>query len=495
MSIGYPSVIALCILAIGLLSSRPILFYSFFAAGAFGSLSILPTDSIGGMTLLPQPIFALALLAKTISEPGAIPQGLRLVDDWGKLGLLFAFLAAGIVITMIAPKLFVGQIIITPMRLTGTTDLETDVLVPNSANMTQLAYLTLSILTALTFAILAKHADFLKRLPLALLIGGIVLFLTGVADWVAGSSGALEPFRNASYALLTNAEVLDMKRVVGLMPEASAFGPACVAMAAFLIFLRAAMPGCGLGMPMLVTGYLLLGMAVMSTSSTAYVALAVFGAIYGASLLLRGVAPARQPGAASSFGLELLVIGLLFIAGIIALFAVHGLTDTISNLLNDIIFQKGQSASYYGRKSWTDTSLGAFFASYGLGVGIGSTRTSSWAVAVLSSTGIIGTALLAAFFVRLFITRAKDPDSPAASTITALKLALPCALAPMAISGTMVDFGSGVAAIFGIVIGLAARDEEEPSPKKRIIPGPVRRTSGRDMTTGFEAKKARPQRA
>ena len=52
----------------------------------------------------------------------------------------------------------------------------------------------------------------------------------------------LEVFRTATYALLTDVAILDAKRVVGLMPEASSFGGLALAFLASLYFFRRAMP-------------------------------------------------------------------------------------------------------------------------------------------------------------------------------------------------------------------------------------------------------------
>jgi hypothetical protein len=475
----YPSVIALCILAIGLVSSRPILFYSFFAAGAFGSLSVLPTESIGGLTLLPQPLFALALLLRTLMQPGAINQAFRLVDDLGKLGLLFAFLGVALFTTIVAPRLFADSIVIVPMRFSGLSDLERGILSPTMANVTQIAYLTLSVFTALVFAILAQTPQFLQRLPVALLIGGIVLIATGIADMVAGDSGLLEPFRNASYALLVDNEILETKRVVGLMPEASAYGPPCVTMAAFLLFLRPAAPRSRTRFLMTVTALGLLGMAVLSTSSTAYVSIAFLAAVYGISFLARGVTPAAAPAAAATVKADLLILGLLLVSVLGVVLFSQDLVERAMAMVNSQLFEKSETTSYFGRKAWTDVSLEAFFSSYGLGVGVGSTRTSSWFVAVLSNTGIIGTALLAAFIMRLFMTRPNETDTTAAGYVSGLKLVLLCSLVPTAIAGTLVDFGALNGAIFGIIVGLASRDEAEQLERHALPAAAPMRASNR----------------
>jgi hypothetical protein len=68
--------------------------------------------------------------------------------------------------------------------------------------------------------------------------------------------------------------------------------------------------------------------------------------------------------------------------------AVPHALDYIYDKIDVIIFKKSESESYAGRTEWTRVAWEAFFATDGLGVGLGSARTSNWFVALLSNTGI-----------------------------------------------------------------------------------------------------------
>jgi hypothetical protein len=63
--------------------------------------------------------------------------------------------------------------------------------------------------------------------------------------------------------------------------------------------------------------------------------------------------------------------------------------------VNEAIFEKAGSASGQERGYWNYISLKSFADTLGLGVGIGSSRASSWLVAVISQLGAVGCIMLA----------------------------------------------------------------------------------------------------
>jgi hypothetical protein len=69
-------------------------------------------------------------------------------------------------------------------------------------------------------------------------------------------------------------------------------------------------------------------------------------------------------------------------------------------VIDQAVFHKAGTDSYLERMSWSRISMAAFVQTGGYGLGLGSTRASSLAVAVVSSTGVIGALLLAGFLAR-----------------------------------------------------------------------------------------------
>ena len=219
-------------------------------------------------------VFAL----KALLQRGNIARGLDSGLDPRRVGYFSAFLAFSLLSAFVLPQLFRGQIEVVPVSyVAGTTLLQ-----PTAANVTQSGYMVISFATTLVFSILGARPAFRHHFLLALLVGAIVLIITGLVDlatYYTGTSSLLEPFRTASYTLLTDVEAVGSKRVVGLTPEASVYGALCVNTLASLIFLR---PLYGrferrVLVPLVI--FALLAMAVACTSSSAYVGLSVLGVV------------------------------------------------------------------------------------------------------------------------------------------------------------------------------------------------------------------------
>jgi hypothetical protein len=84
--------------------------------------------------------------------------------------------------------------------------------------------------------------------------------------------------------------------------------------------------------------------------------------------------------------------------------------------------------------------------------------TSNWFVAILSSTGIFGAALLFGFILRLYILRCRLPDPQAQEFAMALKFALVPYFAMMAVAGSTPDFGFEAAAVMGLLASLTSAE-------------------------------------
>jgi hypothetical protein len=447
----WPSVVFWFLIVVGAITDGPMLLYVFTAAGAFESLQMVPGDIVGGVNLLPQSICAVFLVWKILTAEGNAARALNAALDPAKLGLLFLFLAYGLLSACAMPRLFAHSVEVIPVSLPGPMALE-----PTAANITQPAYLALSSGMALAFTLAGGRARFQRHYLQALLFGGIVLIVTGLMDllfWTVGLAGLLEPFRNASYALLVDAPSFGGKRVVGLMPEASAYGPSCVGAAASLAFLRRLFPSGLRDLIVPATIAALVTMAVLSTSSTAYVGLAAFGLVYALNWLRRFLTPSAL--AWSGLGQEAVAAIAAALAFLFVLTLAPRLLDPVVEAVDEIIFRKPESQSYAERMMWNQMGMDAFFATDGLGVGLGSARSSNWYVAILSNTGVIGAALLGLFIMRLLLLRTPS-DPRVAEFVTALKFSLLPGFVMGALTGLSPDFGVGGGAIFGLITSLAS---------------------------------------
>lgn len=137
-------------------------------------------------------------------------------------------------------------------------------------------------------------------------------------------------------------------------------------------------------------------LAVLSTSSTAYVGLgllviALF-ARYGLGPLLLQAKIHRK-----AFILFTCIFLCIAIAGVV----VGSFRGGYTALLGETVY-KGGSLSYVHRTASDINAIGLLKATFGLGVGLGSDRPSSFAALLLSNTGIIGTVLFLGFVWALY---------------------------------------------------------------------------------------------
>lgn len=465
------------------------------ASMPFASLAVLPTEITAGMNILPQSMFAVVLILKVLAPHilSFSPQLLNAVR-LRNLGYLCLFLLAGIAATAIMPRLFAGEVVIVPMRENRAADL----LGPIQANFTQAAYVSLSVLTALTVALMAEQKEFTRSLLLGVLVGGVVCVATGFIDLAAATTGMeimLAPFRNAEYSFLTNSDVGGVRRVVGFAPEASAFGIICVQLAAALALLRHLYPSGRRRWVATITLLCLLVLALLSTSSTAYAGLAVLGLVYAGNGL-------RRAASSSSMGhsgllVELSVCFALVIALLFVLLVRADLFDPMLNLVDEIIFKKSLTSSFYERSYWNSTAWNALASTWGLGIGFGATRTSNWVAAVVSNAGLIGAALLGIFFVQILCKRPAQRTPFLSELLPALKLSLFPALAMESVAAPGPDFGPWVAVVLGSITGIAAltafvrsADSPPPGPARRF--GPVIKTRSLRGVVSWDARRNAP---
>jgi hypothetical protein len=139
------------------------------------------------------------------------------------------------------------------------------------------------------------------------------------------------------------------------------------------------------------------------------------------------------------------------------------LFDPLLNLIEDQVFNKSLTGSYYERSYWNTVAWNALASTWGLGIGFGSTRTSNWVAAVVSNTGLIGAAFMAFFLVQIYFQRARHRTIFFAELLLALKLSLLPAFAMESLVSSGPDFGLWMAVTFGAITGIAALEPERGS--------------------------------
>jgi hypothetical protein len=444
----------------GLWSRGPAMIYIFFALLPVETFAVVPPAMLGGVTFTPDWVTAGLLFLKLLFIQPSPAQALAPLFDPRRIGLLSACALYGLISAYFFPRIFEGRVIVFPMHLFG--GFATDTLKPTTSNITQCFYFALTTLTVLTFYWSARDKALRPHIMNGILLGGLVTVLTGLADIFVPAS-VLAPMRTATYALLTDSEVLGAKRVVGLMPEASAYAGVCMSFAAPIFLLRPTFRSKIMRSLIAPTVFLaLLVMIVLSTSSTGYLGLAVLFAtltIYGCVQFMHG-----NPTGKYTLGF----VCLASLAGLAILTMMPSLLDRPAALINATIFQKTTSESYIGRGMWNTVSLQAFRDTFGLGAGLGSVRASSWPVALLGNIGIIGTMLMAGFVLSIVNRRQIDSKNFDRNIASAAKLALIPLLGMASLSGTSVGFGLMPAVLIGVA-GAAIWQPAAPSIRRRKL--------------------------
>jgi hypothetical protein len=275
-----------------------------------------------------------------------------------------------------------------------------------SSNFTQAVYMTGDLVCfMITVAIASTRPGFvaITGALIAYAAVNVVLALLDVATYSTGTQAILEFMRNAQYTLHNEEEVSGLKRIVGSFPEASAFARATLGALGFTgtLFLCGYRPA--------LTGILALAslaLVVLSTSSTGLAGtLPVLLILYATALMRGGFHPAKRPyGSAAIMCAPLLVAAL-----VLAVLIDDKASEIIRNYFDLLIFNKSGSDSGIARGAWNGYGLRNFLDSYGLGVGLGTVRTSSLPFALLSNVGVPGTLFYLMFIATAFFGRRGAP--------------------------------------------------------------------------------------
>lgn len=427
----------------GLCSSRPILLYLFFCTLPMGSFAVVPPGLTGGLTFVPQPMTALLIIAKTLSNPYRAKIALSAGLDPRRLGLFTAYWAVAVITSVFMPRVFWNLVMIVPVRgdVSGQAPLQ-----PTTQNISQLAYLTISVLAVFAFTQILSDRSRRQTALHALVVGGAVTVVTGILDFASQFlpiGPVLEIFRTATYALLVDVEVLGAKRVVGLMPEASSYGNMCLSFLCLLYFLRRGIEDRktrDLYAPLTVS--LLLVLAWLSTSSATYVGLAVFMAMAFIEWLVRLTERRYVIQRRRYLGSEFLVVVIASVGFVLIVLLQPTLLDSIFNLIDRMVLRKTESSSFGERSMWTLVSLRALVDTFGLGVGLGGTRASNALVAVASNVGLLGGILYIGIICQALLRRAAWNDTEGEVLISAMRYAFVPTFVVSLLIGTSADFGA-----------------------------------------------------
>lgn len=370
----------------------------------------MPLVTTAGLTLgsssVP-PFFLLAVPATWSALLGVMHHGL----PHKALRLLMAFVAWSAVVTVVGPLLFAGMLILEPRA-----GIDSAILFPTPLSFTmtmaaQLAYLVLG--AGVAVFLTQQH-----RLSPGTLTPGVV---AGTVVSAASLLPDVKPWVDTLFRVYASASFNPFEvRHTGIYSEPSYLA----------VFSLTAVVYC-LHRSRVVSGWQRAGL-VTTAGLAAWNGYLTHSATFAASLAIAAVAViVLFTGRALMRGVRataaLIFIGLLIVA-VIGYPVVEGLIEVVA--------EKFDTNSYANRTESNRISLQIVVDSWGLGVGLGSNRPSSFALLLLSNVGLIGVGLFAAAVIRA--VRGAYPHVPWRPAISALlALLLAKVLAEPALSTPM----------------------------------------------------------
>jgi hypothetical protein len=406
---------------------------------AFGATAALSLSSLGGSSPLIFTMLQIILICSVVLKRSFIRDLWSVMSQQPTAWIVLIFMIYAIGGSIILPRLFFGQTTaFVPMKM--ELRIAEVPLSPVSGNVTQTLYFVLNVLTFFAVSVLFSRENHTKAIRNGFFFWATLLVVTGFMDLIGKLTGAgdlLEPIRTASYSMLTDVEQAGFFRIAGPYAEASAFGAATVVTLAFMFtYWRATRDRIAL-----IISILLLLLLLLSTSSTAYV-----GAALISLPLFFSILKTATTGRISRPDLFLLSCGIGVIVMVVAIELYDDkILDPIWDLFNTMILNKASSASGQERAYWNLKSIASFFDTAGLGIGLGSSRASSWIVAVISQFGLIGSLLLAAMTYQIiskrWIRMAENGDGRTQVIARSLRSAVLASLVTATVAGGGADPG------------------------------------------------------
>lgn len=396
MQISVAGVIVCCVLLIGGWHLRSPLIVPLLASFAFGSTAIVTLEFLGGASPLIFTVFALILIAAVSTRKNTFHELCTVLANHRSSWIVCVFPLYALASAVILPRLFAGQTtIFVPARTSGQV-FEVP-LQPVTGNITQLGYFSLAVITFLALSVLLRNDRYLegvRRGLFALAIVHVALGGIDLAGKLVGGSDFLSLLRTANYALLTDVSEAGFWRIVGGYSEASAYGGATLAYLAFAyVYWRVTNSRAALFLTLVLCVLL-----VLSTSSTAYAG----GAVLAVIVILCTLYSAARGRLLSQDIVMLVLVTSCVTLGLLLYFHYEHLFESFAQLLESAVVNKSLSASAQERMYWNYRSIQSFFDTGGLGIGFGSSRSSSWPVAVISQIGLAGALMFAVLVGTLF---------------------------------------------------------------------------------------------
>ncbi len=346
----------------------------------FGSTLAL---SLGGIGILPAQLFLAFFAIRAFNLAG----GKTLADavSLDKPGFwLLCTCVWGVVGAILLPRLLHGSTLVYPVDR-SSKDVLLQPLAPVSGNLSQSIYCISDVIVYCSMYAFLKYRGVYRTLANTIFLLAFLDVIAGCLDIVFHAAGidAMSVLKTAQFADLTGEEMGGLVRISGTFSETSAYSGFTLPLFIFclnlwLVGYRTKIAGA----LALATGVLLL----LSTSGTAYVGLAAYSGVLvfsrpGVISRLASVRKQRLGVIGACVGLLVVLYVMLFLPGVV---------KALSDFFDTAVLSKAGSSSGVERMGWNAQGVTNFFDTYGIGVGLGSIRTSSFLVVVLANLGVVG---------------------------------------------------------------------------------------------------------
>jgi hypothetical protein len=358
---------------------------SLFAGASAIDLPLLGSSSI------PPSVLSLAFLALRITRRDtAIPRVIILALEKNAWLIVFCIYAA--LTALILPKIFEGRVKLIPMGAAGKGFVPLHV---TSQNITTAVYLLGTGFAAWAGTIVSVQPGSTRIVARAFLVITWIHIVTGMADLAfsfAHIGGAFDIFRNGAYAQLDQG-YNGVHRISGLCPEPSVYAGLGTMYFIFMseLWLR--------NIDRLASGFTALAvmlMVILTTSTTGYITLVAYAAVLLARAFL---VPASISATKTVILVSITAVGVaLSLAFAVFVPAAAG---RFIGAVTEMTLNKAHTASGVERSLWAKQGLIALQASHGLGVGVGSFRSSGLFSAILGSIGPAGAIVFAAYCLQV----------------------------------------------------------------------------------------------
>lgn len=400
MSVELIGVIIVAFAGLGLLHS----FFAVFTVLAVAAiLQAAAALYIGSAFVQPGHLAVIFFLTAVALRQNALPNLLQVVV-FPRLGFFLLILTIwGLFTALTVPRLFAGSFTVYPLTHPVAGTLQEYPIAPNPSNFNQSLYTFVNLFAFIAVAATARNVPLIHRLGLGLLIAAganLAIAILDVATAAVGLEGLLSFIRNADFAQEFGQRIMGIKRITGSYPEPSMYAAVTVGIFAYALRLWRG------GMFAPYSGAIAFGLLMtllLSTSTTGYVALAVYlFTVY--SLALAGIDPAQSSRSDFRsrrmlfvmFGPMTAFMGMLVVAW------KPDLLDPIKEMFQFSIVDKLASDSGVERSRWNANAISNFFESYGVGAGLGTSRTSSFLVGIIGKLGVVGIILYSYIFFKIF---------------------------------------------------------------------------------------------